>query len=560
MRRLLTISSDKTPGVLSAHIIFSKTAYDEPYHFSPSFGASSSLEERMRKRLIELPFLAFPLSLSEDDRLTYFKNLTLLSNEYGGVDTADEATLNFLHLVLSSRFRQEDILPCVEACLDITTQRTTSLDEELAELLKNLNAQSRFLSMRSENRLKTCLKKTVVPELREEGRIYFYRTLLRREQTDAIAYLSDLPTEELSQVLKHLVKNLEGRHLYNAFLKSKVEEVSLTNLAVIQEFIQSLLIWPDLDAITEELLDKARRAYRRELSVENRYSIYLIYRSILDDLAGTVDDIEEAQHLLLQTFSVDTLEIDDETRNCLNLVSLNDPRKWFYTDIFKLVEELQGETDLIHIYETWFQFVNGPQKVYNKVLRQEGLSLAKLASLLGVSEQDRLWLMYFDETNDLGKATLCYEMKTALLLKDYSVFMDKHMAYQMLKNERVDYQSDSVYDLLRREVRIVDSEEIVPLDIWLLIGMYSPSSLIITDSDVPRIFNCKLTDIIKSSVLISDASYRKSLQDYVKRKGSYSKIVDKVLKQTAKVNKEEGVSLFAKVLSFGRKAKTDRER
>lgn len=558
LRPLLSLSSVKTPKVTTKQLVFDKEATKERYYFSLEAGAASILDDQVD---FELPvFLKYPLSLSEEDKQNYFLNIERACHEMGMENTTEEVALRFCHNGIISQ-GEEDLLGRIKDGLRIG-QRTPELDYYLAVLLKHFVAQGQFLGEYDEHFLTQCQNRTKVDELKEIATVYFTNTLLRLEQDQALAKLKDMDDSAIAVAEKHLSKSEAGKSLYHAFLSDYLSSKEVTSLEDLLEVTKGLVALPSHDLLSPDIITKSKDLFTKELeTTSDSLEIANVYKTFKNVITLVSDDeglLEDGQEVLLSLLKFDSFKLDKNSEDLLNSLTINDKRKAFYMDLLDLHRQLRTEKDSTCLNAQLTNFIDTNKKQRSYLNISPSQIISKILEFSTLSEHDKDWIVLINELNDADTKTSFDNLKDSLAGQNFNQFMTEYKDLITYPEESYSEQAKrtKLFAWLFKALSYIDAKEVVPLDIWLIVGRESHAHKTAIDEAKPRIFGERMVDIVSESTLLDDEAYLAYLKAYVKSKGKYSKIVAKLLKMQGKEDFGKAKPSFFKQL-FSRKKKKE---
>ena len=260
-------------------------------------------------------------------------------------------------------------------------------------------------------------------------------------------------------------------------------------------------------------------------------------RLVPNDKIGECSKVAKREYWDLFKYSDFSIEMEQEYL-CMDISAESEICK-SVLDLVSLINEVSIEAEDILLYHNYFKSneISNNEVIFNCVRRELNKKYRR------VSMQYISWIEVSSIVQSEKCAKILIKLYKSLNLNKYSDLKEYIIeTIQFSKDIEPNLESilEKVSDIVIDFIKDNDSDEnIVPLDIWLLVGRIRyDNPFYIFNRYKPNILNEDKWDVVKGSTLIAGKEYISAGEKYIKDKEAESKVVKMWISEVKKIEKK----------------------
>lgn len=546
VRKGLSIASAVSNTVDSKNIVFSEFASRHELYIVPQTGENNLLTARTERKIARLGFVDYAArNCTSVDARQYFAQLDKLAAELGDPAASNELVLKIAHQ-MSEGFKpgdlsEEELDSRVSDALRSKTYGSQRMDNYISDLLDEIRSRKMFLTEENEANLADRLAVPAADRLTDSGEqynIYRFSTLSVEEAARMLTHMSADVFARYSQTLAKSEKGLQILDCYYAEYALKNREITWDSLAALADetsFMTNRQRTTDLiDAKAWELYfalvekkGEAAGAYHALMTVmgklygpENQLQHELTAKEVYWERKRFADfayeDLSEYETMSADAVKCSMFAYMYQTIDVLRRNGEDAFLKYLHAFFRRFSAQIEAEA----LTETILGALENEARVFCENMG----SLSKWMKAVTAAEDDTLLEALLD-------------IKEALRRQDYDEFVSVYLKLLDEKPYTRNFASlmRTVSTALCEEcIRIDKESEMIPLDVWILIGASRYPNcfeLFETLTPAPRVLQADETFTAIQSRLLGVRPYSAHAEAYAQRKGPEAKIVRKWLNE-----------------------------
>lgn len=549
LRKRLCIASNTSINDSDMNVVFSMNAKDKAHYFITLSGENNILTARTEKKIERYGFIDYVVkNLNDIDSCEYFDTLDNLALELGDLTYSNELVLKIAHKYMlangeANDYTEDELEELLSDILRLKSSGSEFLEKFVTDILKEVIRRKILLTDEMQENLDCKLSVAVTPEFKktvEDYNIYYLSTL---DIETAAKKLGKMDRNVFETYVRSLKKTEDGLNIINYYYINIVLNGYDISWSKLNKILDDISVIDSKSKIEDGVGDTAWALYCKELkargSVEDTYICYidLMRRLVPNDKIGECSKVAKREYWDLFKYSDFSIEMEQEYL-CMDISAESEICK-SVLDLVSLINEVSIEAEDILLYHNYFKSneISNNEVIFNCVRRELNKKYRR------VSMQYISWIEVSSIVQSEKCAKILIKLYKSLNLNKYSDLKEYIIeTTQFSKDIEPNLESilEKVSDIVIDFVKDNDSDEnIVPLDIWLLVGCIRyDNPFYIFNRYKPNILSEDKLDVVKGSTLIAGKEYISAGEKYIKDKEAESKVVKMWISEVKKIEKK----------------------
>lgn len=546
MRRNLSVASAAINTSKSYNLIFSIDAARHGSYIVPQTGENNVLTPRAERRIARCGFVEYAAArcAQPGEMEEYFHELERLAQELGDPSASDELILRIAHQLIKATPLSELTGPELEGRLSDALRSKSfgsqRMEEYTSQMLEEVCRRKMSLTEEIEANLSQRLNAPATQRLANAGEQYHIYQLSTRPMEDAARRLRQLPAPVFQRYSYTLEQDDKGTQILDHFYAAyglEVEEPAWEDLNTLLDRTEHLRDCPET---TDAVVTAAQALYGKQVKDPNEaLNAYHSLMGLLKRLVPEEEELRKCDEYAKRTFweAMDIQSFDYDRLELYQAMSIECPQRRQYSDLWIVLNAYQNRDEDSFLRKLNMFCSAAENSTVTGVTNGSAFQAKLWEELRRISpEADRLggWVVIALRPSAQPVMEDVLKLRGQVLGREFKTLAE---TYQKLKKDlslcsggkRLENELAST---VVEECRRLDQpEQMVPFDIWLILGRsrYSSDAFHIFDEVNPCCVGTEKGREISSSKLLAEPDYREQAEDYIQSKGAASKQVGKML-------------------------------
>lgn len=478
MRRCLTVATADVNDQQSKDLIFSKTYSAMDYYFDPATGENNILTGRLENKFSRVGYVDYyPVHYKEKESEDYFARLEENAVKYGDITASDELVLKIVHQLMQGfdlkALDENQLNDRVYDALKAKSKGSLLMDDYIASLIKRMSECGFLLTDDKEEMLVKRLGGTTSKLLLEAGEAYNINQLSHMTEKEAAERLHILADSVFKVYSRKLAQTPAGQAMMDYYYTTYClnEDVTWIDL---DEMLREVEYLKNKPSILDKVESNAWELYSGELK-SDKLAVGVLgeYLNIMHQLLPKEQwdsCLQAAKEEYWNHFTFTDFDIEKSSEYHF-FESMDSKQCLLATDLQKLfVFVKQNEW-----VDCLSQIAEFSKKYQEEMSITDKEWLMKQLSDQYMQDEEEIEIWFYASTFLMEDSILeeVIQRNTNLKEGDFEKFVDEYP--EIVKNiktgtEKEEEIWDKIKEILIQTCEEADQEEMVPLDVWLVLG------------------------------------------------------------------------------------------